>query len=521
MGRALLVLLLLVLGSPAASAQTSSTLHITVTLPDATGRITPVGRHALLISDEPPSAPPRRIFTTPSGTIDVALSPGRYAVESDRPVLFEGKRYEWSRRIDIVAGRDATLALTADNASVEASAATETSAAPSGTDPSFLASEWQESVVGLWTPTRHGSGFAVDPRGLLVTNQRVIGTATSVEAQFAPEVRVRATVLASDPQRDVAILRVNPSVVSSLRLPPLGCGQARPPVKNKEELYAMGAAMAGQPQLTTGEVTGVGPRLILSDMTLGRASAGGPVFAAQGLVGFTTVEDRDPDARSAARVVRIDQACELMAAAEKKIDEAMPPDATHLPLDPGPVAVSALSEAIKNRAGNLNPYAMSTTDFDIAFITPVHIYAARDQVQRAVMDFGSWSEYFADYPRALVLRVTPKMAEGLWTKVGRTAAATQGVSLPPMKRAKAGFLRLRAFCGDIEITPIHPFVVEHRVSETEAINEGLYVFDPAAFGPPCSGVKLTVHSENDPQKGDTRAVDEKVLQQIARDFAPL
>jgi hypothetical protein len=82
-------------------------------------------------------------------------------------------------------------------------------------------------------------------------------------------------------------------------------------------------------------------------------------------------------------------------------------------------------------------------------------------------------------------------------------------------------LRLRAFCGDIEITPIHPFVVEHRVSETEAINEGLYVFDPAAFGPPCSGVKLTVHSENDPQKGDTRAVDEKVLQQIARDFAPL
>jgi len=295
MGRALLVLLLLVLGSPAASAQTSSTLHITVTLPDATGRITPVGRHALLIGDEPPSAPPRRIFTTPSGTIDVALSPGRYAVESDRPVLFEGKRYEWSRRIDIVAGRDATLALTADNASVEASAATETSAAPSGTDPSFLASEWQESVVGLWTPTRHGSGFAVDPRGLLVTNQRVIGTATSVEAQFAPEVRVRATVLASDPQRDVAILRVNPSVVSSLRLPPLGCGQTRPPVENRQELYAIGAGLTGQTSLTPGDVTGVGPRLILSDLRLARASAGGPVFAAHGLIGFTTVEDRDPD----------------------------------------------------------------------------------------------------------------------------------------------------------------------------------------------------------------------------------
>jgi hypothetical protein len=164
---------------------------------------------------------------------------------------------------------------------------------------------------------------------------------------------------------------------------------------------------------------------------------------------------------------------------------------------------------------------MSTTGFDITFITPVHIYGAKDQVLRPVMDFGSWSDYFAEYPRALVVRVTPKMAEGLWAKVARTAAMTQGVSLPPMKRAKAGFLRMRAFGGDVEVMPIHPFVVEHRVSDAEAINEGLYVFDPAALGPPCSVVKLTVHSENEPQKGDTRVVDEKALQQIARDFASL
>jgi hypothetical protein len=521
MGRALLVSLLLVLGSSAASAQALSTLHITVTLPDATGRITSVAGHALLISDEPPSAPPRRIFTTPAGTADVSLSPGRYAVESDRPVLFEGKRYEWSRRVDIVAGRDATLALTADNASVEAGAATETSATPSGTDPSLLASQWQESVVGLWTPTRHASGLVVDARGLIVTSQRVIGAATSVEAKFAPDIRVRAAVLASDPQRDVAILRVNASVVSSLRLPPLACGQTRPPVKSRQELYAIGAGMTGQTHLMSGEVTDVGSRLILSDLRLARMSAGGPVFTAHGLIGFTTIEDRDPDARSAARVVRIDQACELLASAERKLAEAMPPDAMHLPPEPRLITVSALSEALKSRGGSVSPYTMSMADFDITFITPVHIYGAKDQVQRPVMDFGSWSDYLAEYPRALVVRVTPKIAEGLWTKVGRTAAMTQGVSLPPMKRAKAGFLRMRAFCGDVEVPPIHPFVVEHRASETETINEGLYVFDPAVFGPPCSVVKLTVHSENEPQKGDTRVVDEKVLQQITRDFAPL
>jgi hypothetical protein len=373
----------------------------------------------------------------------------------------------------------------------------------------------------LWTPTRHASGFVVDPRGLIVTNQRVVGTATSVEAQFAPDVRVNATVLALDPVRDVAILRVNPSLVTALKPLPLGCGQARPSVANGQVLSTIGADITGQKRLSLGDVTGTGPRLILSDLRVGQDSAGGPVFAAGALIGVTTVDDRDPGGRSDARVVRIDQACEVMASVEKKVAEAMPPDATHLALDPRPVAVSALSEAVKGRAGNLSPYSMSTTDFDITFITPVHIYGAKDQVRRPVMEFGNWSEYLAEYPRALLVRVTPKMAEGLWAKVARGAAMTQGMSLPPMMRAKAGFLRMRAFCGDTEMTPIHPFMVEHRVSEKEAIYEGLYVFDPSALGPPCGTVRLTVYSENEPDKGDARVVDQKVLQQIARDFASL
>jgi S1-C subfamily serine protease len=520
MRRALLVATVLVIGSPAVSAQALSTLHIRVTLADAGGKITSVARHALLISEEPPSTAPRRIFTTLAGTAEVSLRPGRYAVESDQPVAFEGKSYEWSQRVDIVAGRDATLELTADNASIGSGTAAATSATPSNTDPSFLASQWQESIVALWTPTHHASGFVVDARGLIVTNQRVIGSATSAEAQFT-DLKVRATVLALDPTRDVAILWVNPSVVTSLRPVPLGCGQTRPSVANGQEVYAIGAEMTGQKRLTPGAVTGVGPRLLLSDLIVARASAGGPVFTAGGLIGFTTLEDRDPDGRSNAPVVRIDQACEVMASAEKKMAEAMPPEATHLPLDPRPVAVRALSEAMKTRAGSLSPYPITTTDFDVTFITPVQIYGTKDHAL-PVMDFGNWSEYLADYPRALLVRVTPKMAEGLWAKVARGAAMTQGMSLPPMKRAKSGFLRMRAFCGDTEVVPIHPFVVEHRTSETEAIYEGLYVFDPAALGQLCGGaVRLTVYSENEPDKGDTRVIDQKVLRQITQDFASL
>ena len=126
------------------------------------------------------------------------------------------------------------------------------------------------------------------------------------------------------------------------------------------------------------------------------------------------------------------------------------------------------------------------------------------------MDFSNWSEYVEDFPPVLLVRVTPKLVESFWMKVARGAASTQGVSLPPIKRFKSGFSRMRAFCGDAEVTPIHPFKLEQRVSESEAIYEGLYVFDPGALGPQCGSVKLVLYSEKEPEKGDTRVVDAKV-----------
>jgi len=92
------------------------------------------------------------------------------------------------------------------------------------------------------------------------------------------------------------------------------------------------------------------------------------------------------------------------------------------------------------------------------------------------------------------------------------------MALPALKRLKSGFDRLQAFCGRTEVTPIHPFKLELRVSETEAIYEGLYAFDPAAFGPGCSSVTLVLYSEKEPTKADTRVVDPSILQQIRRDF---
>ena len=139
---------------------------------------------------------------------------------------------------------------------------------------------------------------------------------------------------------------------------------------------------------------------------------------------------------------------------------------------------------------------------------------------RPRMDFGGWADYVADVRAVLLVRITPRFAEGFWAKVGRVAAETQGVMLPPRKRHKSGFVRLRALCGTTEVTPIHPFDLETNVGETATIDEGLYVFEPGALGPHCGTVRLVLYSEKDPDRGDSRDVDPKIVRQIWQDFEP-
>lgn len=543
--RTLVLALLVLTGSREAVVQAPGVLHISVVLAGPDGTLTPVPRHLLLISDNPASAPPRRIFTGVDGTVDVKLAPGNYTVESDRAVAFRGRAYLWTEMLDIAAGQDATLALTADNAEV-ASVSAATAAAPLAAgarppleaDPSFLLPRWQDAVAAVWTPTGHASGFLVDTAGLIATNQRAIGSATQVEVQLTAEVKVAARVLAADAARDVAVLWINPALVAAVPPVPLGCGQTSPTVVDGQDLFALGVGLREPKGMTPARAGRVQPHAIASDFTLALGSAGGPVFTGAGeVLGITAVmPDREEDERGAVRVIPIADTCGVMTAALERMKALPVPAATRLPVEPTrPFPVKALEDAAQRRAGRLNPYQMSSSDFDIAFITPVHTYGSESRGgrdaeawrrpdastgARALSAFANWYAYVEDVPPVLLIRVTPKLVEGFWTMVARGAARTQGVALPPITRFTSGFSRLRAFCGDAEVTPIHPFRLEQRISDEDAIHEGLYAFDPSALGPGCTTVRLMLYSEKEPEKGDSRLVAPNVIQGIWELFAP-
>ena len=262
MYRALILATLFGVLPAAASGQVLSVLHIKVTLTDAAKASMPVPRHALLISDDPPTSTPRRVVTAPDGTANVRLRPGSYTVESDDPVAFDGKSYQWTKTIEITAGQDASLELTAENAEIGvASASSSSLLTPKENDPSLLLPEWQDSVVAVWTPNSRASGFVIDAAGLVVTNQRIIGSATAVDVQLTPSVKVAARVLAADRARDVAVLWIDPATTASVRPIPLECaaGSKTPPFADGQKVVAIGAPFRGQKDVSLGEFIRVEP----------------------------------------------------------------------------------------------------------------------------------------------------------------------------------------------------------------------------------------------------------------------
>ncbi len=529
------------------TGQAVGVLRVRVVLADADGAPTPATRYALLVSDNPATAEPRRIITALDGTVEVKLRPGNYTVESDKPLAFRGRRYQWTQTVDVAAGRDTVLDLTAANAEVTDLGTSDAApgAAPES-DAGFLLQQWRNSVVGIWTPSTHASGFLVDARGLVVTNQRGIGTATSAEVQLTRERKVAARVLAADAARDVAVLRIDPTAVADVRPVPLVCTSSEKPPDEGADIFTIGEPLRGEKDMTSGVVRDVKPKEIVTDFVLPSGSAGGPVFSAAGaVVGLTSFiiepEDAGQRRRRDGMVVRVADVCAALTSAAQAMNTVQAPGDTLLPVEPTrPFPVDALEASLERRAGGVEPYTMSSADFDIVLLTPTVVYHelhapttiphttsketrapnAELSFMRRRMDFGTWSDYVSEIWPALLIRVTPRFAEGFWTKLGRAAAQTQGVALPPFKHYKSGFVRLRALCGAVEVTPIHPFELDTQVSERASIDEGLYMFDPGALGPHCGTVTLVLYSVAGPEEGDRRVVDPKILEQIWLDFEP-
>jgi serine protease Do len=137
-----------------------------------------------------------------------------------------------------------------------------------------------------------GSGFVVDPSGIIITNNHVIADADEITANFADGTQLQAKVIGRDTKTDLAVLKVEPKKpLTAVKL------------SDSEDLRVGDWVMAiGNPfgfggTVTVGIVSALerdinsGPydKFIQTDASINRGNSGGPLFNMDGeVVGINT-----------------------------------------------------------------------------------------------------------------------------------------------------------------------------------------------------------------------------------------
>lgn len=150
--------------------------------------------------------------------------------------------------------------------------------------------EVEPSVVAVITDTGEGSGVVWAADGLIVTNHHVIASANRITIAFADGTRSSATVVASDPLTDVAVLRADRD-----DLPPARFAETLPVVG--ELAIAIGNPLGFENTVTAGIVSGLHRSipgsgaitqalvdLIQTDAAISPGNSGGALVNARGEV---------------------------------------------------------------------------------------------------------------------------------------------------------------------------------------------------------------------------------------------
>lgn len=172
-------------------------------------------------------------------------------------------------------------------------------------DVEAIANDLAPSVVAVQTQLNRngrsgeaiGTGLIVTADGEIVTNAHVVGDAKTVHVRLNGESEPRqAAVIAADPLRDLALLRVDVGGLSPATF------AAADDVRLGDEVLAIGYALDldGDPTVTLGIVSSLGRTLatetgslkglIQTDAAVSSGNSGGPLVDALGhVVGLTTL----------------------------------------------------------------------------------------------------------------------------------------------------------------------------------------------------------------------------------------
>src|ERR1700758_2605319 len=136
-----------------------------------------------------------------------------------------------------------------------------------------------------------GSGFVIDPRGYVLTNNHVIEDSESIQVTLGDRSRYTARLVGADPRNDIALLKID-SKNKAITALPLGDSAN---LQVGQSVLAMGNPFGFSGTLTKGVISALGrtvqtsetsaiDQAIQTDAAINRGNSGGPLLNSRGEV---------------------------------------------------------------------------------------------------------------------------------------------------------------------------------------------------------------------------------------------
>jgi len=344
-------------------------------------------------------------------------------------------------------------------------------------------------VCTVYGKSGHGSGFLIDDRGLILTNDHVLGDnpGDNLSVQFTDELKVRAKVIARDGRKDLAILGINPKlIIDDSGKRPMELSALNLAVESDtmifvgERVIAIGSPLNQTKILTTGIISKLEDKVIIHDVNINPGNSGGPLINMNGdVIGVNTFGDftnRGPGIYGSVNIVEAD---DLIQKSIYKIKDShlWAISTESLPVMPqGIFPLNALESSVLEEYSQKD-YNIIAGKFELWFYTPPQVYGLSKRNEKRLAskrdtksgtsnkyelyaDLKEWGGSVGNFQPVVKLNIDPKIGQTTGSAVsnilmaGLAGAAGTGYYGNETYEFKSDVKNVKLYKDDQEIQPI-------------------------------------------------------------------
>ena len=444
----------------------------------------------------------------------------------------------------------------------------ETQAERRVSEEALLFRQVKGGVCTVYGDDGQGTGFLVDSSGIILTNDHVVGGSLRIRVRFDDSTRAEALLLASDPKKDVAAIRINPELVRGYPVLRLAV-TSDTMVYEGEKAMALGSPLHQDKIMTVGIVSKIEPTAIISDVNINHGNSGGPLMNMNGeVIAINTFGDlSEQGGPGISGSIKITEAIGVLREARAVQDTARSPSPRRLPIASRvPFPVDSLRAVAGYERFNEKPYEVSsqvgTGKFVVTVVTPTYDAwrswrytmelskrtkrreakgnVAAGQGTDPLRQMREWMRYTGDdYAPIVTIQIVPQIGQTAGSVfgniLGAAAAGYSGSSYRGNYRYeyKADFLRAGLYRDSLLVDDLNMFRgMIPRVfasanwngsySMEDQARSGILQLDPSIFAPDGETqprLHMKVWSVDKPDRPYEFDLPESTVKRVWEDFA--